>query len=152
MPTIRTLRSAKRGPACCKPAAQLAILRGDFFPQTQNVTGDYTRNAISRETANGRNITQQFYSEWNLGFNLSWELDFWGQFRRAIESGEANLEASGLAYDAAIVTLLGDVATDYVQMRTLQERDPICRNQRAAPAPDVDDRRSPVPRRHHLRA
>ena len=57
-----------------------------------------------------------------MGFNLSWELDFWGRFRRAIESNQATLEASVEDYNDVLVTLLGDVATNYVQMRTLEGR------------------------------
>ena len=115
-----TLREA--GARVLEARAQLAIVTGQIFPQTQNVTGDFSRNAISRETANGRNITQQFYSQWDLGFNLAWELDFWGRFRRAIESSCASLDASAADYDDVLVTLLGDVAANYVQLRTLQER------------------------------
>ena len=53
---------------------------------------------------------------------MAWELDFWGRFRRVIESDSATLDASVELYDAALLTLLGDVATDYVQMRTLELR------------------------------
>ena len=63
-----------------------------------------------------------FYSQWNFGFNLNWELDFWGRFRRAIESNAASLDASVADYDETLVTLLGDVATYYAQMRTLEKR------------------------------
>jgi NodT family efflux transporter outer membrane factor (OMF) lipoprotein len=63
-----------------------------------------------------------FYSQWNYGFNLNWELDFWGRFRRAIESNSASLEASVADYDETLVTLLGDVANYYAQMRTLEKR------------------------------
>ena len=73
--------------------------------------------------------TQYFMDQWsilnggsNSGFNLAWELDFWGRFRRAVESAEATLEASVEGYDDAMVTLLADVATNYVTIRTSQER------------------------------
>src|SRR5436309_1007220 len=56
------------------------------------------------------------------GFKMAWELDFWGRFRRAIESAEASLDASAADYDDVLVTLLGDVATNYVQMRTTEQR------------------------------
>jgi NodT family efflux transporter outer membrane factor (OMF) lipoprotein len=69
-----------------------------------------------------------FYPDWSAGFNLSWELDFWGRFRRAIESANANLDASVENYDAALVTLLADVATDYVQFRVSQQRIKIARD------------------------
>src|SRR5262249_26318728 len=95
---------------------------GNFFPQTQRATSDYQWLAASREVANAANIRKQFFGQWDYGFSLAWELDFWGRFRRAIESGDANLDASVEDYDAVLVTLLGDVATFYVQLRTFEQR------------------------------
>ncbi len=92
--------------------AQLGIARGEFFPQTQNATGSYRRIGA------GGN----FFDQWNLSFNLAWELDFWGRFRRAIASAEDSLDASVFDYDDVCVTLLSDTATAYVQVRTTQER------------------------------
>jgi NodT family efflux transporter outer membrane factor (OMF) lipoprotein len=102
--------------------AQWAIARGNLFPQTQNMTGDYNRFAVSRDIAGVAVLTKPFYDQWDYGFNLSWELDFWGRFRRAIQSNAANLDASLENYDDVLVTLLGDVAANYVQMRTLEGR------------------------------
>jgi NodT family efflux transporter outer membrane factor (OMF) lipoprotein len=115
-----TLREA--GFRVLEARAQLAIARGEIFPQSQTMFGSYTRTAISGETANAAFIPTRFTSTWNYGFNLNWELDFWGRFRRAIESSSASLDASVEDYDDTLVTLLGDVANDYVQIRTLQER------------------------------
>jgi len=47
-------------------------------------------------------------------------LDFWGKFRRAIESADAAYLASVANYDYVLVTLLGNVATTYIGIRTLQ--------------------------------
>ena len=63
-----------------------------------------------------------FTNSWSTAFNLTWELDFWGRFRRAVESADASLDASVFNYDDVLVTLLSDVATNYVQIRTDQER------------------------------
>ena len=76
----------------------------------------------SKQTANGSNIAKQFFSQTNLGFNLAWELDFWGRFRRAIEADESTLDQQVELYDSALVTLLGDIATNYDQMRTLEQQ------------------------------
>ena len=110
--------------------AQLGIAIGNLFPQPQYAFGDYSRNTISTETANnifgfGTRSTpglQRNFSQWDYGFSLGWELDFWGRFRRAVESNEANLGASVADYDDVLVTLLGDVATNYVQFRTLEQQ------------------------------
>ena len=101
--------------------AQLGIAVGNLFPQTQDMTGSYQR--ISVPVAPGVPITSpRFYDEWNYGFNLNWELDFWGRFRRAVIAAEDSLQASSYGYDAVLVTLLGDVAQAYVRVRTDQER------------------------------
>jgi len=54
-------------------------------------------------------------------------LDFWGKFRRAIESADAAYLGSVANYDFVLVTLLGDVATDYIGIRTLQTQIEIAR-------------------------
>jgi NodT family efflux transporter outer membrane factor (OMF) lipoprotein len=120
-----TLREA--GFRVLEARAQLAISIGNIFPQTQYASGDYSRNAASAETSNnifdfGIPGTRRFFSQWDFGFNVGWELDFWGRFRRAIESNQANLGATVADYDDVLVTLLGDVATNYVQLRTLQQQ------------------------------
>src|SRR6202045_3898124 len=112
-----TLREA--GYRVLQARAQLAIAVGAIFPQAQAMTGDYFREASSGETGGG---AQRFFSRWDYGFTLSWELDFWGRFRRAIESSSASLDASVEDYDDVLVTLLGDVASTYVQYRTTEER------------------------------
>ena len=53
---------------------------------------------------------------------MAWELDFWGRFRRAIEAADAELDASVENYDDVLVILLSDVASTYVEIRTLEER------------------------------
>jgi NodT family efflux transporter outer membrane factor (OMF) lipoprotein len=100
--------------------AQLGIAAGNLFPQTQQATGDHTNNAISTKAANKSFVQQRFYGQYDLGFNLSWELDLWGRLRRAIASAADNLDASVENYDDVMVTLLGDVAADYVLIRSLQ--------------------------------
>ena len=57
-----------------------------------------------------------------MGFNLAWELDFWGLYRRQVLSAKAQLEGSLENYDAVLVTLLGDTAQYYVTIRQTQER------------------------------
>ena len=85
--------------------AQLAIDTGNLFPQTQAAGGGYSNIATSQNIANAQPTAQRWYSQANAGFNLSWEIDFWGRLRRAIESDAANLDASVDNYDDVLVTL-----------------------------------------------
>ncbi|HMF15462.1 MAG TPA: efflux transporter outer membrane subunit, partial [Gemmataceae bacterium] len=130
--------------------AQQLVAVGNLFPQVQQATGQYQRTNLSRTTANNPAtfdilfaaspnsslifstlpaslLPTNFYSTWSDGFNLSWELDFWGRFRRGIESANASLDASVENYHDALVTLLADVATNYVQYRVAQRRIAIAR-------------------------
>jgi NodT family efflux transporter outer membrane factor (OMF) lipoprotein len=92
--------------------AQLGFAIGNIFPQFQTASGGLTHFGVG----------DNFFDRWNAGFNLSWELDFWGRFRRAIESADATLGASVADYDDVLVTLLADVASNYVRYRTAEER------------------------------
>jgi NodT family efflux transporter outer membrane factor (OMF) lipoprotein len=100
--------------------ANLAIARGELFPQTQTSTGSYQRI----ETSANPNfpITHKFFDQWNYGFNLAWELDFWGRFRRAVIAAQDQVDFSVEDYDDALVTLIGDVASNYVTMRQTQQQ------------------------------
>lgn len=113
-----TLRQA--GFRVLEARAARNIQVGNLFPQKQNMVGGYSRNSASVSNANTNFIQQQFYDQWSTGFNLSWELDFWGRFRRAVEAADADLNASIEAYDDVMVTLIGEVAASYVEIRTLQ--------------------------------
>jgi len=53
---------------------------------------------------------------------LAWELDFWGRFRRTIESAEAHVQAQEEDYNAALVLLQAEVASTYIQLREIDER------------------------------
>jgi NodT family efflux transporter outer membrane factor (OMF) lipoprotein len=101
--------------------AQMAIAVGNQYPQTQRGVGGYQRANLSENAAN-RGMADPNYGEYNLGLDAAWEMDFWGKFRRAVESEAANLEASVAGYDNVMVTLTAEVATTYVLIRTLQEQ------------------------------
>ena len=125
-----TLKQA--GERVLEARAQLGIARGEFFPQTQDATGSYQRIGVAASTEStkggggggGAATTgiARFFDQWNYGFSLNWELDFWGRFRRAIAAAEATVNASVENYDDALVTLLADVANNYVNLRQAQEQ------------------------------
>jgi NodT family efflux transporter outer membrane factor (OMF) lipoprotein len=110
-----SLRSV--GTRVLQARAQQAIAVGYIFPQSQQLTGVYSYGNVARTPAH-LEIT---------AFNLGWELDFWGKYRRQVESANASLDASVESYDAALVTLLADVATYYAQYRVAQQQIRIAR-------------------------
>ena len=60
------------------------------------------------------------HGDYQLGFDSTWELDFWGKFRRGVESETASLIASVADYDDAIVSLTAEVARTYTVIRTFE--------------------------------
>ena len=106
----------------------LAITKGELFPQMQSITGSYSHQQVApAEIPIAIPGFPQSFDNWSLGFNLAWELDFWGLYRRQVLAAEAQLDGSVESYDAVLVTLLGDVATNYVLMRQTQERIELAR-------------------------
>ncbi|EFK06092.1 efflux transporter, outer membrane factor lipoprotein, NodT family [delta proteobacterium NaphS2] len=96
--------------------AQLGVVVGSLYPQVQQATGSYSYNRASGGGA------EPYFSGASIGFDAGWELDFWGKFRRSIQSADANLMANMAGYDDALVTLTAEVARAYVQIRTFEER------------------------------
>jgi len=102
--------------------AQLGIAVGNQYPQLQQLRGDYAGYGVSENAANTTALMDTRYTAANIGFDAGWELDFWGRFRRAVESGVWNLDASIAGYDDILVTLMAEVARTYVVIRTLETR------------------------------
>jgi NodT family efflux transporter outer membrane factor (OMF) lipoprotein len=108
--------------------AQLGVAIGEFYPQVQQGNGSvtYIRPSHSDTTQFPVNVVRNFWRD-SLGLTVNWELDFWGKFRRAIESADASYLGSIANYDYVLVTLLGNVATTYIGIRTLQTQIDIAR-------------------------
>lgn len=66
------------------------------------------------------------------GFDASWEIDVFGRTRRAVEAATADREASEEALNGTHVSLAAEVASNYYQLRALQERLAIARHNLAS--------------------
>jgi outer membrane protein TolC len=115
------------GLAVLEARAVLGIARGSIYPQAQFAAGDATRIELSESNANTAGGGDLSYWQYNLGANASWEIDFWGRFRRGIESADANLLASIAGYDDTLVLLTAQVADVYVAIRAAEEQLRIAR-------------------------
>jgi len=83
-------------------------------------------NELSENAPNGRGADKFFY-DYQMGFDAAWELDFWGRFRRGVESADASLYASIANYDDILVALTAEVARTYVLIRTFEKRLAVAR-------------------------
>ena len=57
---------------------------------------------------------------YSAGFDAGWELDVFGGVRRSVEAAQANLEATQEDLYDVLVSLLAEVALNYVEVRTFQ--------------------------------
>ena len=96
--------------------AQLALVQGNLYPQSQQLNGDIFTIGTPGPAAD------RYYNTASVGFDVGWEMDFWGKYRRSIESADANLLSTIADYDDLLVSLTAETARTYVNIRTLQER------------------------------
>jgi NodT family efflux transporter outer membrane factor (OMF) lipoprotein len=69
-------------------------------------------------------VTTNLYQ---VGFDASWELDFFGGARRAVQAADAELAAAREGERAVRISLLAEVASYYIQLRLTQQRTAIAR-------------------------
>src|SRR5271166_5498994 len=110
-----------------KAQAQLGITRADQLPTLSAgaaaINADIPKNKITPNTETSINA---------VDLNFSWQLDFWGKYRRATEASRANLLAARWAREYVISTLVSDVAASYFELRALDLQLDISRRTLAA--------------------
>jgi multidrug efflux system outer membrane protein len=94
--------------------AQLGGVRADQFPTVQAGAG----SARERQPQSLQSAAVET-SALQIGVATTWELDFWGKFRRATEAARADLLASEWGRRAVITSLVSQVAGAYFQLRAL---------------------------------
>ena len=92
------------------------INRAKLFPVIE-ATGSATKR---HNTARSNDGTESELD--SAGFDAGWELDVFGGVRRSVEAAEADLEASWENLHDVLVSLLAEVALNYMEVRTFQSR------------------------------
>jgi NodT family efflux transporter outer membrane factor (OMF) lipoprotein len=108
--------------------AYLVTSRAGLFPEI-DLAGSYTRQRYSANTPFGAfpQIVPREENIYQAGFDASWELDIFGGIRRGIQAAQAELAASVENERDVRVTLLAEVALNYVAVRALERRLQIVR-------------------------
>ncbi len=97
--------------------AQLGVATGSLYPQSQLGAG--AANYFSPPENTG--VTSGYW-QYTLGASVAWEIDFWGKFRRGVESADAAFLASVAGYEQALVLLTAQVVDTYVLYRVTEEQ------------------------------
>ena len=112
--------------------ASRAVVASGAWP-TVDTSGSYTR---SRSSENALNIPSQGgggsgikleRNLFNAGFDANWEIDVFGGVRRSVEAADAIIEATEYSRRDILVSLLGDVARNYIDLRGAQRRLAVAR-------------------------
>ena len=104
------LRSA--GLRILQARAALGISKGLTYPQAQTFSGN-----LAGVRAGGNN-----FASTGVSFDVGWEMDVWGKYARGIESSEATLYATVASYDDILVSVIAEVARNYINYTTAKER------------------------------
>ena len=110
--------------------AQLGIASSGLYPQLQQLGGAIDYVNTHRRGGALPNDEQSLVS-YQTGFNLGWELDFWGRFRRGIESADAAFFASIANQQDVQALISAQVADLYFAYRTTELRIRIARDNAA---------------------
>ncbi|MFO8128844.1 MAG: efflux transporter outer membrane subunit [Bacteroidales bacterium] len=95
--------------------------RADLFPSIGYEGG------ASRSTSMVRNSRVGPDNYYYLSPYISWEIDFWGKYRRATEAARAELLSTEYGMRNVMITLISDVVTTYFQLLDYDQRLDIAR-------------------------
>jgi NodT family efflux transporter outer membrane factor (OMF) lipoprotein len=115
---IREARAVRAGTAAgLWPSADVS---GSYSRNrsSANAVGSRSQGAVGSPRA-GAELEQDLF---NTGFDASWEIDVFGGVRRSVEAADATIQASVEDQRDTLVTLLGDIARNYIDARGFQQR------------------------------
>jgi len=110
--------------------AQRGVVAGAFWPGV-DASGEYRRSRQKGAGVSDMNLYQ-------AGLDATWEVDVFGGTRRAVEAADADIAASIEDRRDVLVTLVAEVALDYISLRGLQQEIAIAKENLAAQAHSVE--------------
>ena len=106
--------------------AQLTVVRSDQYPAV-GANAAASRNRFSQNSALAFPGINAEYDDYTASVSASWEIDFWGKYRRATEAARAELVASESGRDAVQLSLAATVTRGYFNLRALDAQVEITR-------------------------
>jgi outer membrane protein, multidrug efflux system len=115
--------------------AARAAVAATLFPQV-TANGSYTRSRTPGDPT--EQLPATVADAWQAGLDATWEIDIFGGTRRNVEASEADLRAAVEDRRDVLVTLLGEVALNYVELRGFQQEIRIAKENLAAQQQSAD--------------
>ncbi len=108
--------------------AERGVVAADQYPNVDAV-GGYSRSRASKNVGNffgsGNNLAPTETDLWQAGFDASWEIDVFGRVRREIEAANADIRSAIFDRNDVLLSLLAEVARNYVELRGFQRQSAI---------------------------
>jgi len=104
--------------------ASMGIAGADLGP-TVNTAASLTRSRTPASSTRSEVVTGNLYQ---MGFDAGWEIDLFGGLRRGVEAAGADYEAALENRSDVLVSLSAEVASNYLNLRSLQQRLTIARD------------------------
>ena len=102
--------------------AERDVASGSFWPSADDTAG-YSRNRWGGNSFPPVSAGIPLdYNLYNAGFDAAWELDLFGGTRRAVEAANAEIGAAVYDQRGVLISLLGEVARNYIIARGYQQR------------------------------
>jgi NodT family efflux transporter outer membrane factor (OMF) lipoprotein len=99
--------------------AQLGIARAQQYPNSGVASASAGLVGLHSHQDPGNDVTINS-GTFPVGFDAQWEVDIWGKFRRGVRAARAAYLGTVASYDDALVSLTGEVARTYAEIRTYQ--------------------------------
>jgi outer membrane protein, multidrug efflux system len=107
--------------------AARGIVTADYWPDIDAV-GSYSRSRPSKTIGNLGSFAVGEQDLWQAGFDATWEIDVFGRVRRGVQAADADIQAAVADRNDVLLTLLGEVARNYVELRGFQRQVAIAQN------------------------
>lgn len=115
---------------------------GSLFPTVRGIGSVAHQKSVIGGLAGGNAAGSQILTQHQAGFDASWEIDIFGKNQRGVEAAFYGVEAADEQLGLALLTLVGDVASNYVRARSYQARIDLARRTAAAQRETADIIRS----------
>lgn len=99
--------------------AAVKIAGAPLLPSVQGTGGASWQQTSA--TTGGRTVTANLH-QYNVGVSISYELDFWGKNRAALEAAQASALASRFDQETVALTVVSSVATTWLAALALQDQ------------------------------
>lgn len=96
----------------------MKMAQSSYYPAV-NLNGGWSKNQTTGLVYDSHGKASRT-SEFSLGFDLSWEIDLFGKIRAGVNQKKSQLQATKAEYAGVMVSLCGQIASNYIQLRTWQ--------------------------------